>query len=108
MSKKPKLKRRRLDKVVLPADPANTPLSIPQWCLWRGYSLPTFYKMRAAGQGPAEHCPPGLKMVRISPEATRRWEERWTVERIEDNPVRVALREKGSRAGKRSQARRAA
>src|SRR5215475_7199121 len=91
-----------LDGVVPPTDP-NVSLTIPEFCVVERYSIAQYYLMRKRGHGPVEHCPPGMKSPRISPDARRAWQMRHQG-RLEDNPVRVALRAKAVRAGKTSMA----
>ena len=88
--------------VVLPPGFPHVSLTIPQFCIAEGKSIAAYYDERKRGLGPKEHCPPGSKSIRITPEARAEYHHRHLVENIEDNPVRVALREKAIRGGKNS------
>ncbi len=47
--------------------------TVPEWCKYRGYSVPTYYKMRKADLAPDETRV--LNSVRIMIEADARWVE---------------------------------
>jgi hypothetical protein len=51
-------------------------LTIPEFCAAEQISEPTYYKMRSLGLGPQEMRFPGLRAVRITPQARDAWRKR--------------------------------
>ena len=77
-------------------------LSIPEFCIAEGISKPLYHKMRNKGFGPDEMRVPGSSMVRVSPEARRRWHEK--LEKFDKGPegkkTRKWLAKRASAGGK--------
>jgi hypothetical protein len=56
------------------------PLTRKQFCLAENISMSTYAKMKRNGHGPKETHYPGMTLVRIEPEARRKWKlerEKW-------------------------------
>ena len=56
------------------------PLTRKQFCVEENISLSTYAKLQRLGHGPKETHYPGMTLVRISPEARRKWKldrEKW-------------------------------
>lgn len=81
-------------------DTFPTDFSIPQWCRHRNISLPTYYKLKEQGLGPAEMR--FLTLVRITAEADAAWEKaRQSPNATEANAVAKtaqAMRKRAKRA----------
>jgi hypothetical protein len=54
----------------------ETARTIAGFCRCKNFSLSTYFKIRREGNGPDEDRVPGTKIVRISPEAERAWDQK--------------------------------
>jgi len=59
-----------------PVPSVERDMTIEQWCLKRGRSKTTFYKLKKKGLAPEVCGRPGDGGQRITPKADREWEER--------------------------------
>lgn len=59
-----------------PVDPDDRSFTISEFCMAERMSLPSYYKMKGLGVGPAELVIPGTKMIRITADARRAWHKR--------------------------------
>ena len=88
----------------MPSQESNRPdLTIQEFCDLKNLSRSSYFKIRRAGNGPAEIRPPGTDIIRITPAAARDWEVRM----VELGKSKQAQLERQRRAaGKISSSRR--
>jgi hypothetical protein len=61
----------------MPSQEINRPdLTIQEFCDLKNLSRSSYFKIRRAGNGPAEIRPPGTDIIRITPAAVRDWDIR--------------------------------
>jgi hypothetical protein len=76
--------------LMAPAAITKGAFSIREWCLYRGYSIATFYKMKKNGMAPKVTQPPGTP-PRITQEADAEWLER--VNNLKGKSAETAVRD---------------